>query len=317
MGQSQDYLQSQAREEALAWFVRLSSGEATAQEHAAHAAWLDASAVNRQEYEKLSGLWHDVGRIPDPRQGSRPAAVTSHMLSRRGLLTGGAMAAAAVGYVAVAGLPDFLLADYATGIGKVSRFTLPDGSKTDLDADSALKLDFTAKERRLHLLRGRAYFDVAKDQERPFTVVARSGSVTALGTRFVVHEWDDEVTVAVEENAVAIEGPGSQQAELRAGEYVSYGERGLGAVASGDTATESAWRRGKLIFEDRPLRQVIADVNRYRSGTILILDDDLLELRVSGIFDISNPDGVLHVITHTLPVNSYELTPFLVLLRAA
>ncbi|MGP4920706.1 FecR domain-containing protein [Pseudomonas helleri] len=79
--------------------------------------------------------------------------------------------------------------------------------------------------------------------------------------------------------------------------------------------SDLAWRRGKLIFEDRPLQQVVADVNRYRSGTIRILDAKLMDLRVSGIFNIAEPDAVLTTITETLPVRAVRLTDYLVLLR--
>jgi transmembrane sensor len=57
--------------------------------------------------------------------------------------------------------------------------------------------------------------------------------------------------------------------------------------------------------------------NRYRRGTIRILDKRLLSLRVSGIFYIRNPDGVLDAIIGTLPVRATELTPYLILLRPA
>jgi transmembrane sensor len=72
-----------------------------------------------------------------------------------------------------------------------------------------------------------------------------------------------------------------------------------------------------LVFEDRPLGQVIADVNRYRPGRIYITDEALLTLPVSGIFNIREPDSILKVIQQTLPVRITELTSYLVLLRPA
>ena len=144
-----------------------------------------------------------------------------------------------------------------------------------------------------------------------------SSPVTALGTRFVVHEWAGTVTVAVQESAVTVRAPDRSEAIVGAGQNVSYDQQGLGAVQLADVESETAWRRGKLIFEDRPLAQVLADVGRYRSGMIRVTDRDLLDLRVSGIFDVSNPDGVLDVIRRTLPVRTVELTRYLVLLRPA
>lgn len=296
--------------------MRIHSGEASEAERVAHAAWMAADPLNRAEYAKLGNIWSDLDRIPDPRAISLAPSVGRRRASRRAFLAGGAAAFAATGLIAVAGPSAFLGGDHATGTGEQDSVTLSDGTGVELDADSAIALDFTDAVRGVRLLRGRAFFDVAKDV-RPFSVSAAGGSVTALGTRFVVHEWAGAVTVSVQESAVAIVAPGGAEVRINAGEGVSYGDQGLGRVRSNDVEAELAWRRGKLIFEDRPLRQVIADVNRYRSGTIRVTDDRLLAMRVSGIFDIGNPDGVLDAIRGTLPVRTLELTRYLVLLRPA
>lgn len=318
MIQAEDSSDRKTRDEALAWFVRIYSGDATEDDRAGHAAWMAASVRHRREYGKLGGIWSDLDRIEDPR--ARPAAANGAergIMSRRGFLAGGAAAAAVAGYVAVNGLPDFLTSDHYTGTGERRSVTLADGTRVDLDAQSAIALDFSERSRRLRLVHGRAFFDVARDAGRPFTVDAAGGSVTALGTRFVVHQWDRSVTVAVEESAVSVRAPDKAEVRIAAGHNVSYGADGLGSVLASDVEAESAWRRGKLIFEDRPLRQVIADVNRYRSGTIQVTDESLLNLRVSGIFDVKDADGVLEAIRHTLPVRVLEITRYLVLVRPA
>jgi transmembrane sensor len=305
-----------AREEALAWFVRCHSGDATAADRAAHARWLSASDHNRIEYARLAGVWSDLDSVADPRRSTAHRPARSAVTTRRAFLAGGA-ALAAASVVVFANPPDFLTADHATGTGELRNVSLSDGSTVELDADSALALDFSARARNVRLLRGRAFFDVAADASRPFGVLAGNGSVTALGTRFVVHEWAGTVTVAVEESAVSVRAPDRSEAVVAAGQNVSFDERRLGAVEPADLASETAWRRGKLIFEDRPLAQVLADVGRYRPGIIRVTDRDLLDLRVSGIFDVSNPEGVLDVIRRTLPVRTVELTRYLVLLRPA
>ena len=93
--------------------------------------------------------------------------------------------------------------------------------------------------------------------------------------------------------------------------------QGLGDVRPFDAEAETAWRRGKLIFEDRPLAQVVADVNRYRAGRIEVMDKKLLSMRVSGVFDVGAPDRALEAIRQTLPVRVVSLTSYLVLLLPA
>ena len=309
------------RQEALAWFVRLHSGEAGAGDFAAHAEWLAADPRNRQEYRKLDGIWAETGRLADPRRSStarRGNRTAPPRVSRRGFLgkaAGLSAAAAVVAVLAVNGSPDFLAADHYTGTGELLNVALPDGSDIRLDADTAIALDFTPQHRLVHLLRGRAAFDVASDPRRPFTVKTAGGDTTALGTQFIVHQWDDSVTVSVQESAVSVALAGTENSvRVKAGERVSYGPGGLGPLSAAAAHADTAWTRGKLIFEDSPLSQVVADLNRYHSGTIRIAGDDLKRLRVSGIFDVGHPEGVIGVIAQTLPVRVIELTGYLVLI---
>lgn len=312
----------QVKEQALAWFVRINSGDATAAERQDHGHWLEAHPDHQTEYAKLGAIWSDLDRIADPRSNAlclektRPETPPRRHLGRRGFLAGGALAAGVAGLAGLNGIP-YWLSDYATATGEQRTVSLSDGSVVTLDADSAIALAYDDRVRCIRLLQGRAFFDVAKDTGRPFIVEAANGSATAHGTRFVVHQWADTVTVSVEESTVSVVAPDSSRVVLQAGEYVSYALKGIGEVESGDVEAATAWRRGKLIFEDRPLRQVIADANRYRSGTIRIMDSALLDLRVSGIFDITNPDGVLDAITSGLPVQALHLSRYLVLLRPA
>jgi transmembrane sensor len=310
-----------ARDAALSWFTTVHSGEATPAELALFQRWIGASDENRRAYEMLGALWGDLDRLGDPRQA--PAADTVHPLrrdcsvSRRGLILGTAGAAAAAVVAGAVVLPNLPDGDIRTGVGEQKSLDLADGSRVELDADSALSIDFSPQARHLTLLRGRAFFDVAPDHARPFSVAAADGVTTAQGTQFSVHLWSDEVTVTVLESAVTVRAGAANMTQLHAGEAVSYDAAGFGAKETVGKAQASAWRRGKLIFEDRPLRQVMADVNRYRRGRIVVTNRDLLRLQVSGIFDVHQPDGVLEAITRTLPVRSVALTRYLVLLYPA
>ncbi|MFE0754363.1 FecR family protein [Inquilinus sp. NPDC058860] len=310
-------LQPDARDQALRWFVRINAGDASAADRAAFEAWLAADPAHGREIDTLAGLWADLGRIPDPRPSALPR---TPLFGRRRVLAGGLAFAGLGGAVALTGLPPALTSDIRTGTGELRTVTLADGTRVDLDAGSALSLAFSDSAREVSLDRGRALFTVAKDAARPFRVSAGPGRSTALGTQFVVHRWADEVTVAVMESAVVVAVPGTggaAEARVAAGKQVSYGPAGLGAVRKADGQVETAWRRGKLVFEDRSLRQVVAELGRYRSGSIAMTDGTLAELRVSGIFDVSDPDAALDAITRTLPVRVVSLTRYLVVLRPA
>ncbi|CAM3746902.1 DUF4880 domain-containing protein [Halomonas casei] len=118
-----------AKDEALAWFVRVNSGDAGDAELRAHRRWLAASDDNRAEYERISGIWSDFDKVADPRLpltmrkpplGRRPG--------RRAFLAGGLATAAGLAAVtAINGLPAGFLADYSTGTGEQRSLTLADG----------------------------------------------------------------------------------------------------------------------------------------------------------------------------------------------
>lgn len=305
--------QQRIRDEALAWFVRLNGGNVSDADRAALQRWLANSPRHREEYTRLADIWTDLDRIPQARL--QAAAPMPRRMSRRVFLTAGGAAAALA--LSCADWTRLLFSDHATGTGELRDVTLADGSRLQLDADTAIELAFTEHTRNVRLLRGRVFFDVAPNADRAFVVAAGEGYTRALATRFVVHEQAGTVTVAVQESAVSVSVPDSEARMVRAGESVSYSSRHLSEVRAAYDESETAWRRGKLIFEDRPLRQVLADLNRYRPGTILVTDDRLFDMRVSGIFDIHHPDGVLDAIRHTLPVRGYHITPYLVILSPA
>src|SRR5262249_6139101 len=156
-------------------------------------------------------------------------------------------------------------------VGERRSITLADGSRVDLDADSALSVAFSDAQRRITLERGRAFFQVAKDPARPFIVAAGAGEIRALGTAFdVKHGADRTVRVAVAEHAVSVAVAGDSQ-RLVEGGMMDYDERGLGPMARADLASLLSWRQDRLFFQDAPLGDVVADLDRYRRGRIVIL----------------------------------------------
>lgn len=287
-------------DEALAWFVRLRSDAAGPRDHAAFAAWRARDPAHARAYDQLAGLWRDLDELPDPRP--QP--------SRRGFILAGALAASAA-VIAGSGLyaTDALR---ATGTA-LTRQTLADGSALELDAGSDVAVEMTAEARVVTLKRGRLFVTVARDPARPFTVVAGNGRTTALGTAFVVARRGERVTVAVTESAVSV-AAGQATRRIQAGQRLTYGPAGADEPTALGPA-DTAWRQGKLVFQNEALADVVADLGRYRPGRIMLLGDDLAALRVSGIFDIGNPEGVLTAIARTLPVRLTRLTPYLVVIR--
>jgi transmembrane sensor len=93
---------------------------------------------------------------------------------------------------------------YSTDIGERRSLTLADGSTVDLNARSGIRIEFSSTERRVELLNGQALFQVAKDNQRPFTVASGEATVRAVGTQFDVYRKASGTTVTVLEGRVAV-----------------------------------------------------------------------------------------------------------------
>ena len=95
---------------------------------------------------------------------------------------------------------------FSTKVGEVSHIRLDDGSEVSLNTDSTIRVTMLKEERQIELLSGEAFFDVAKDANRPFTVATEEQQITVLGTAFNVRQREDEnvLKVAVIEGRVAV-----------------------------------------------------------------------------------------------------------------
>lgn len=167
-------------------------------------------------------------------------------------------------------------------------FPMPDGSKATLAPGSALDLAYTAGERRARLVRGQAYFDVAHDAARPFVVEAEGRLVTALGTRFDVRSDSEGLRVTLLEGSVRVDVPGASPAQaavvLRPGQELLVAPGKPEVVRQADTASAETWREARLVFDDKPLSEVVAQLNRYAVLQLVIDDPRVAALRITGQF---------------------------------
>jgi transmembrane sensor len=301
-------------DEALDWLVLLHSGTATAADWDRFAAWRRQSPVHEQASQAAASLWEDLALV-------RPRPVRRLYLTRK-LVKVGTLAALlflTVFSIWTLNQLDMLFADYATATGEQRTVTLGDGSVVHLDARTALSADFSDKARQLTLHQGQALFIAAPDERRPFEVIAGKGRIQALGTQFEVNKTPREVIVAVLKNKVQVildhrQGTTQTTAIISQGQSVRYTDtNGLSRIEPIDSAGATAWLRGKLIFNRRPLGEVLTEINRYRAGWIVILDSRLSDLAVTGVLDLSDPDATLRMIERTLPIQVSTL-PYVTLL---
>jgi transmembrane sensor len=290
-------------EAAAAWVARLASPDATDRDRDAFEAWRAADPAHADAHAELEGLWRKLGQVPDPRLRRASSKGVAGIAI---VLVLGATLAFQLGLI------DWLRSDLWSGVGDIVHATLADGSRIDLNTDTAIALRFSETERRVELLRGEAFFDVASDPRRPFVVRGDGLSVRAVGTRFVVRADSAEIPVAVIEGRVDVAASG-RPVRISAGEAVRRAEAESLSVTAANTDRMTAWREGRLHFSGERLSAVLAELDRFRHGRIVLLDAAAGERRVTGAFDARNTDEALDAIAATMGVEVTRLSPLLVL----
>lgn len=305
-------------EQAIYWLTWLSSGEASDDDRRAFDRWLNADSAHQTAWDKAQLLWQDVSRLTE---ADLTADIASKSLKgvpskKRGLYCGLGMAACLLLSVVLwtGGVP-YYLADYRTATGEQRQLMLGDGSLVQLNTDSAISVDYSASLRRLILHRGEAWFKVTADPARPFEVETDYGTVRALGTAFDVDNGNGQITVTVYEHAVRVRLRDGEQVErLLEGSALSFGQDIINFEQRADLAKASAWRQQRMIFQNRPLQDVIHELNRYRKGRIVIADESLNPLPLTGVFDTDSPEEALQMIRQSLKLSEYRITDRLVFL---
>lgn len=328
----------QLLETAADWLVRLQEGELSSEALESWQHWLEVSADHRRAFDDVQALWGKLGALPhlpkapgsaeiqqdryagDVRVRQWRARRTARPTARRWVWVSAASILVAIGGGMGAwqywqnGPP--LPRTYQTVTGQHQTVRLPDGSVMELGAASAAQVHYSDDERGIELLDGVVYFDVVRNSRRRFVVRAGGGSVTALGTAFTVQRRGTDVTVVVSEGLVEVAKPvpaarapvvdvnrQPSVVQLPAGQQVAFSSReGLALPEATDVAAATAWREGRLVFQDESLGAAIADVNRYSRVRIELADAQLAELRLTGTVVTSHVDGWLSGLESVLPV---------------
>lgn len=323
-------------ETAADWFMRRSDPRWTGADERALEAWLAQAALHREIFEAMSLTSLDLHRIPlaadpswrpqahaqatpqqaapSPRPASQAAAATlpSAGWSRRRW----ASAAICAGLVLLLGggygwqrwdnTASFQL-DVATGHGETRAIPLPDGSSIALNMDSQLQVRFYPRRREVVLGQGEAFFQVAQDRSRPFTVDSGASQVKVVGTAFNVRTAPPQVVIKVLEGLVEVRpdrlapqgpvlrlGPGNGLAiDPATGET-----RSLQAAA----ATVGDWRSGQIQFQRAPLADVALELSRYLGQPVVLAQQDLARQPISGVLSTASPQLFLQALPELLPL---------------
>lgn len=276
--------------QAQAWVVRCDAGPLGRREQVRFDAWL-AKGGAREAFGQAQSLWGEMdgAAAEAPTQAARLRRWRPATTPRRQAYAIGAAALAATAAVVVIA-PDLLVAlqaDARTGTAETRTIALDDGSRAILNTSSAVDIAYGAGERRIRLLAGEAAFEVAPDAARPFVVEANDGTTTALGTIFAVRREGGGAVVTGIEHRIEVRHGGTARA-IGPRQQIRYGRFGALGQAEAASVNADAWRRGVLIFENRPLAEIASELARYTDTRILVLGA-ARSRAFSGVFRTHDP----------------------------
>lgn len=332
---------------AAQWLLRRESAAWSERDEAALEQWLSADTGHWVAYTRLKSVWRDAGRMKllQPASGgvppvrgaltaspflsrrfanaeSEPQIATRRAWLRRSSIAAGVLLAAAVAagvYVTGTQAPS-----YRTAVGGLTTVPMDDGSAITLNTNSEVRVAATARERKVTLVRGEAYFDVRQDARRPFIVEAAGERVVVLGTQFSVHVREEGTRIRIAEGRVRVEevswfGAGRSLAELRAGHMaeVREGRIRVEEVPLVDLEQSLSWRAGYIALEGTPLGDAVAEFNRYNHRQLVITDPTLAGVRVGGYFKWDNLDGFLRMLQEGFGIRAQPRGATVLLTREA
>lgn len=322
-------------EEAALWVARVDArDELSDAEKTALKEWASRSHHHREAIERMSALWGNLNILDDINYLDEDcvAADQPSTLYKTRWWTGAAIAAS----IAIAAITTSFMpfsteielpshGQFVTAVGERELIKLADGSTISLNTNSEVSVNLTDKKRAIHLLKGEAYFDVAHDPTRPFTVKARGGIVKAVGTAFSVFLREKAVEVTVSEGVVALI-PQSEEnfpdtdstdetqaplAALTAGQSALFTKEveSLSRISPDALDRKLLWREGFIAFAGEPLSTVVEDVSRYTDIVIEIDDPSLETLPVGGYFRVGEVEGMLASLETSFGVRVERISP--------
>ncbi|MBN7808379.1 FecR domain-containing protein [Agrobacterium rosae] len=300
--------------EAIDWAIRLSETPSNS-EIEQFDRWIDADPGHRHAYDRFSIVLEQthIALVCSPeftkkafRRGGSPAKIIMTLVLV--LLSGGT--------VALSDLSITMKADRVTAKGETTSQQLPDGSTVHLNSDTAVAFHFSDGIRQIEVLKGEAFFEVARsDSLGAFEVLTSQGTVTAVGTAFDVNLLERAIEVTVTESKVVVQSNASGKTRVvETGNRVLIDDAGIGSSELVPEEMRTPWRDGRLVFDDRPLMEVIDQIVRYIPGRIITLNLDTKVRRVTGSFNLSKGPRALDQFAETFGLKIKRAGKFLTII---
>jgi transmembrane sensor len=194
--------------------------------------------------------------------------------------------------------------DFATAKGGRLTTQLADGTRLELDTDSAVDVAIDGQRRRLRLVRGQAFVTVGADK-RPFSMEVGDQTIVDRGTAFAARLDAAVVSVTLTSGQVVVGPTGSSPAKaLAPGQRLVVRPGKAAEVQAIDAESVLAWREGFVQFSNTPLAQAIEELNRYSGQRLVVRDPKVAAMKTSGRFKLGDPERFVRNASELLPIRA-------------
>lgn len=310
------------------WLIALGERPANDELRARFEAWLAASPDHRRDWAEIARTAEALGRAGPAhrhewgefvrRRRAERASASRRVGRRRWAALAALAAAACLAFVFGGNLLLRIEADHMTATAEHRRVQLADGTVVLLAPESAIDVAYGDDSRRVRLLKGRAYFEVAADR-RPFAVQARGVEARDIGTAFDVGLDAHGVDVGVREGIVDVSAarvPEAIAERLEAGDWVRV--TATGRVERGRLPVDqvASWMQGQLVVKNRPVGEVVDALRPYFDGLVVLRGASLADQPLTGVYNLSDPVEALRAVARAQGASMHRISPWLIVISA-
>ena len=293
--------------QAAAWFRRRNFWTLREEDHTEFELWLAQSPTHEIAYWRLDGAWSRSARLSALQGPER----VQHVASAGALLRIRNAVAAflivlALGTAAWTYFSEPRERTFQTALGGHRSLVFADGTKIELNTDTILRARLDGGRRSAELVQGEAYFKVRHNAKNPFVVTAAGQRIVDIGTEFAVRTDEGKVQISLVKGRARIEaGDGIEQrrpVELTPGDVAIASATSMSVLRKSvsELSNNIAWRRGLLVFKYTPLREAVAEINRYNSEKLVIADASVADRTIYGTIPTRGVQAFVRVTTGAL-----------------
>lgn len=307
---------SSASEQALEWFTRLEETPVKASVQLEFLNWCAENPENKQAYEQIAQLWGSevfvqALQIEEQRISHKKSAKTRRF--RPGLAIAATLLLGVWG-IFQGNMLQRLTADLYTTVGQQQTLILADGSSVMLDTDSAIKVSYDEHGRNVDLLSGRAFFNIQPDITRPFIVKTEEESIRVVGTRFIVNT-ESNTPLIVQHGIVAYRANNADNTDIViAGEQLEKTQNQFKVIETDQSSAVFSWTEGRFKFHNLPLGEIIAEIDRYQPGIIILGNQKLSDIGVTGDYKLNNPRAIIASLAQATGAKVVNVSEYLTVL---